>query len=211
MYNMKRILSNPGVYLIKIFNRIPALWCFFRIFPAIDSRTSVLKKIPRKSVGAEIGVWRGDFSDRIYYIVSPKKLYLVDPWQYNPKYPARMYGGIVASSQDDMDRIFHSVCSRFAKRPEVEPMQVPSVDFFSRIEEGSLDFIYIDGNHSYEYVLSDLESSKTAVRSGGIVTGDDVFWKDTDGSQPVKSALDAFSRKHGVKYSIIGNQFYIEL
>jgi predicted O-methyltransferase YrrM len=42
-------------------------------------------------------------------------------------------------------------------------------------EDGSIDFIMIDGDHSYEGVKKDLENFLPKMRSGGLVTGDDAF------------------------------------
>ncbi|MDP3697256.1 MAG: class I SAM-dependent methyltransferase, partial [Candidatus Taylorbacteria bacterium] len=41
-----------------------------------------------------------------------------------------------------------------------------------------LDFVYIDGNHSYDYVKKDLELYWDKVKKGGALTGDDFNIKD---------------------------------
>ena len=41
------------------------------------------------------------------------------------------------------------------------------------IEDNSLDFAYIDGNHQYEFVKKDIELYYPKVKKGGIVGGDD--------------------------------------
>ena len=56
----------------------------FRIRRTI-SRDFLLEKMPKNSICAEIGVLRGDFSERILRIVKPKKLYLIDTWGGQPK------------------------------------------------------------------------------------------------------------------------------
>jgi hypothetical protein len=198
-------------YAFRTLNKFPFLWGIFKLFPAFDDRTNLLKRLPRKSVGAEIGVWKGDFSERIYHIVSPTKLYLVDPWEYNPAYPARMYGGKVANSQSDMDAIFNAVSKRFRNRPNVIIERHQSSEFFSKSNVEYMNFVYIDGNHSYDYVLKDLELSKKLVKSGGCITGDDFFWKDADGSMPIKDAVENFAETHRLTYNIFGNQFLIKL
>lgn len=48
-----------------------------------EARTHVLKGLPRGAVGAEIGVWRGDFSARILETGQPRLLHLVDPWAHS--------------------------------------------------------------------------------------------------------------------------------
>ena len=36
-----------------------------------------------------------------------------------------------------------------------------------------VDFIYIDANHEYEYVLSDINNSKELIKDGGYIGGHD--------------------------------------
>jgi hypothetical protein len=84
-----------------------------------DRRTSVLRAIPADAVCAEIGVWKGDFSDRIRTLARPRMLHLVDPWRFVAAYPQRWYGGASARDQSDMDRIYEDVVRRFAGDPRV--------------------------------------------------------------------------------------------
>ena len=57
----------------------------------------------------------------------------------------------------------------------------------------SLDFIFIDGNHSYEFVITDLERWYPKVKPYGIFAGHD---SNTEG---VQKALSEFCPKHRVK------------
>ena len=43
------------------------------------ARAALLRRLPARSTGAEIGVWKGDFSALILDTVRPARLYLVDP------------------------------------------------------------------------------------------------------------------------------------
>ena len=39
--------------------------------------------------------------------------------------------------------------------------------------DGSLDFVYIDGNHNYEHTVEDISLWSKKVRQGGIIYGHD--------------------------------------
>jgi hypothetical protein len=146
-----------------------------------DKRRFLFEYISHASVGAEIGVWKGDFSAQILWAVRPRKLHLIDPWEFIADMPRAKYGGGVAATQDDMDRIYTAVRSRLRKYPIVWH-RMTSTEAASRIKDGSLDWAYIDGNHSYEYVAQDLQDYWKKIRSGGLLVGDDYndshWWGD---------------------------------
>lgn len=48
-----------------------------------------------------------------------------------------------------------------------------SMDASGDIPDNSLDFIYIDGNHSYDAVMSDLKLYAPKLKLGGIIGGHD--------------------------------------
>ena len=46
------------------------------------------------------------------------------------------------------------------------------------LPENSIDFLFIDGDHSYEGVKNDFEMYKPLVSKGGIIVLDDIYKKD---------------------------------
>lgn len=150
-------------------------------------RLLVTGMLSRSSVGAEIGVWQGDFSATLLERVRPAQLHLVDPWRFEASadYVEAYYGGAMARSQLDMDRIHDAVRDRFAEQvadDQVVLHRLPSIEAAKTFGDGSLDWVYIDGNHLYEHVIADLEAWGDKVRVGGVVAGDDFgvagWWKD---------------------------------
>jgi predicted O-methyltransferase YrrM len=72
-----------------------------------------------------------------------------------------------------------------------------------------LDFVYIDGDHSYEGVKIDLEISLRKLKPGGLITGDDYgpgnWWQGG-----VKRAVDEFGWHESVTLLWIdGTQFVL--
>jgi hypothetical protein len=158
--------------------------------------------LPRHSVGAEIGVHLGDFSADILRIVAPAHLHLVDPWEHvaTPGYEQAWYGGGAKGGQKEMDERYESVLARF--RREIDAGQVVvhrglSNDFGSTLPAEHLDWVYIDGNHTYEFVKRDLDLFFGKLKPRGYLLGDDYhdggWW-----AGGVKKAVDEFVRAYPV-------------
>lgn len=140
------------------------------------ARQWVLRQLPAGGVGAEIGVWKGDFSAQLLRRARPTRLHLVDPWTFaaDRRYERSWYGGAAATSQADMDAVAGGVLRRFAAEiaaGRVVVHRARSVDAAPTV--GPVDWVYVDGDHTYEAVLADLEAYGPLVAPGGVIAGDD--------------------------------------
>ena len=175
-------------------------------------RRQLLKRLPRRAICAEVGVWKGEFSARIRRRTRPKMLHLIDPWRFEPAYPDYWHGGAIAKNQDDMDRICQDVKMRFANAPNVQIHRGTSSNVLSRFEDGYFDWIYVDADHRYPHVLSDLQLCLAKTKPGGFVAGDDYTWGSA-GEYPVRQAVKKVVEEYGLsdKLTILRSQFIIEL
>lgn len=178
-----------------------------------DPRLELLKKMPQHSVCAEIGVHVGDFANHILEQVQPKKLHLIDPWKYFEEdvYKDSYYGG-PSVSQQLMDERYTYTKERF-KNEIANGTVVIHRDFSDAASvlfpEKYFDWIYIDGNHLYEYVKKDLSLYYPKIKPGGFFTGDDYgegsWWRNG-----VKKAVMEAIKQGGVeKVSIKDGQFIL--
>jgi hypothetical protein len=168
-------------------------------------RRCFLRQMPKRCVVAEIGVWTGDFSALIDKITKPQELHLIDPWRFSPEFPERFYGGRRASSQEDMTAIQNAVRERFKENQHIAVHAMPSLEGAAAFPDGYFDWVYIDGDHSYEAVLNDLKAWAPKVKKGGFVTGDDVHWRDETRTLPVMRAIAEFADRHKVRLHEIAN------
>jgi hypothetical protein len=139
----------------------------------VRGRRWLLELLPTQSAGAEIGVWRGDFSASILAVVRPARLHLVDPWRSAEEAHA---GAIFDRPQAELDAIAESVRRRFAREiatGQVVVHRATSLEAAAAIGEGSLDWAYLDGDHAYAAVRADIAVYARKVRPGGLVAGDD--------------------------------------
>lgn len=70
-------------------------------------------------------------------------------------------------------------CGRFAKAmtgKNVRIMKMRTDEACKQIADGSLDFVFVDADHSYEGVKRDIADWTPKVRKGGIVFGHDYNW-----------------------------------
>lgn len=174
-----------------------------------DSK-NIMHVIKPDTVGAEIGVWFGNTST-LFLKKNLKKLYMVDAYSIEPykenteatfqeylaKY-SRITGEIAPTGfQKYYDRVFAEVKSRFRTYKEVEICRMTSDDWFEKYSDVELDWIYIDGDHSYEGCFKDLENSLKIVKPGGLILGDDYGWPNARWSKPgVTQAVNEFINKH---------------
>ncbi len=185
------------------------------VLPDRDPRMKLLKRLPKSSIGAEIGVWKGEFSVKILEVAAPKELHLIDPWQFQGEFPERMFGGTVAKEQKDMDDIYESVKRKFADRNNVTFHRGFSDQVLDEFPDDYFDWIYVDGNHYYEYVMKDLQLSLQKVKPGGFITGDDYTWgysAEGKDHHPVEQAVQEFAQEKGLaeRLEVFDTQFIIQ-
>lgn len=147
-------------------------------------RSPVLRFLPKRSVGAEVGVWKGDFSAELIEALQPRKLYLIDPWQINKDqiHKSAWYG---SDSGRDMQSIYEGVRRRFHKevrQGSVVMMREVASAALRSLPDNALDFVYVDGDHEYTAARADCLLAYEKVRVGGLICGDDYvggkWWKD---------------------------------
>lgn len=109
--------------------------------------------------GAEIGVLGGTYS--IELCKAGMKVYCVDSWGLGE----RRY-------KNYHFRKFEEAKKRLASY-EATLIRKKSEDAVKEFSDEQLDFIFIDANHHYEYVLQDITEWAKKVRKGGIISGHD--------------------------------------
>lgn len=171
-----------------------------------EPRKKLLSLLPKNGVCAEIGVWRGEFSGFIIKHTTPEKLYLIDPWKFQPKMGGTWYGGQLAKSQKDMDAIYNIVCERFSNNDNIVIDRDYSENAVKNFDDEYFDWIYIDGDHTYKGVIKDLTLYYPKIKKNGFITGDDFDLTD------VRKAVRYFCEKYNKNFESIGKtQFLIRL
>lgn len=129
--------------------------------------------------GVEVGVHSGLSS---YLLISEceniESLIGVDHYQQYQDWN----GVVTQSTQDALFEIIKENAEFMGPRFSI--LRANSTDAAEQIADESLDFVYIDGDHSTEAVYQDLLNYIPKVKKGGIVSGHDI------GLVGVKTAID---------------------
>ena len=137
--------------------------------------------------GAEIGVQQG-VNARNILADYKGMMHLVDNW--NPKW--------------DGTRNL-AICMANLNRKPVKYLVMDSVESANHVEDESLDFVYIDGDHSYQGIKADWEAWYPKVRPGGIIAGHDYgAYNDCQG---VKKYIDELIA-NGVQFQFTTDDFW---
>ena len=117
----------------------------------------------KELIGAEIGVAKGINALRILQTLPMKKLFLIDPFldYYN-------LGKTV-----DMRPKYEQAKQRLRDYPQAVFLRKTSEQAVNELPE--LDFVYIDGLHTYEGCKRDIELYYPIVKNGGFLGGHDFY------------------------------------
>jgi len=123
-------------------------------------------------VGAEIGVAKGRFSKWLCIKMRKNKLklFLVDPYLIYDKYIEAVY----KTTKELEDYTYEEAKKRLAKF-NCEFIRKKSMDAVKDFNDNSLDFVFIYGNHTFEYVINDIAEWSKKVKPGGIISGHDYY------------------------------------
>lgn len=119
----------------------------------------------KKLIGVEIGSDRGGNAKDILNKLNIEKLYLIDPYEDYEDYDELCNK---VHKRGESEEIIRKELKKELKEGKVIIIKKYSSDAIKDIPN-NLDFVYMDANHKYEYVLKDLEDYYPKVRGGDIV------------------------------------------
>lgn len=152
----------------------------------INNRTNLLARLPKEGVVAEVGVAQGNFSRQILEVARPRTLHLIDTWSASrPGYDV-----------DEYERIRTTFgTGEYANKVVLHRKM--SWEGIAELGSGSIDWIYIDADHSYDAVKKDLAAAIRAIKPDGLIAGHDyICWSSPNGRYGVIEAVNELCHEH---------------
>lgn len=155
--------------------------------------------------GVEIGVERAMYSDVLCRENPGVHLGCVDAWTAYKGYRDHV-------NQAKLDRFYAESQERLRKYPNVTFYRKFSLDAVHYFKDGSLDFVYIDGNHNIQNVIADLAAWSQKVRAGGIIAGHDFAPHQWPNQIHVVPAIYAWTDAYNIRpWFVLGRKAKIEV
>jgi hypothetical protein len=138
----------------------------------LTNRYELLQYLPKNAEVAEVGVLAGDFSQCILDHTSPSRFTLIDTF-FSDDWSSNKVKRFEANGH------LSFITNRF--RGEIEKKQISvmkglSSECLPLLKDNSLDWIYIDADHTYEVVRRDLKEAARIVKPEGLIVVNDYIY-----------------------------------
>jgi hypothetical protein len=171
------------------------------------TRNDILDTLPKGLVIAELGVFKGEFSQIIFDKCIPKELVLIDLWEGKNIMSGDVDGNNIQKFNGTT--LHTSVIDKFSQNKNVIIHRGYTTKVLEQYPDNHFDLIYIDADHSYTGCKSDLEISYLKVKNGGYIMGHD-YEQNFEKSKNlynfgVNQAVNEFCKKYNLEISMKGN------
>jgi|688.fasta_scaffold711935_2 hypothetical protein len=136
----------------------------------IENRNLLLNEFQKNIKIAEIGVFKGEFSKKIFELLSPSELHLIDLFE----------GDMCSGDKDGNNIVWTNLQEEYIKLKEyfsnnknVFLHKGFSYEILSSFPDNYFDMIYVDGDHTYEGVKKDLNIVFDKIKNNGFICGHD--------------------------------------
>lgn len=135
----------------------------------------------------ELGAWKGRSS--AFLVVEAKnkspniKIHIVDTWLGSGEHTAGMTDGLYEKFISNMSPL----------NGHYQPHRMTTDEAAPLFEDGSLDAVFIDADHTYDAVKKDIANWMPKIRKGGILAGHDYIHTWPGVIQAVNESISGFS------------------
>lgn len=163
-----------------------------------DIYDQAVNKAKTGSIFVEIGCWKGRSTAYLAESIKKSKKNII-------LYAVDTFGGTPDNYQQNkhLIRMGESLYNTFIRNmiacnANVFPIKLPSIEASDMFKDKSIDFVFIDGDHSYIAIKKDIETWYSKLKIGGILAGHDYKMPE------VEKAVNEFAEQHKLK--VIGKK-----
>jgi len=155
------------------------------------------------TTGVEVGVEKGKNAQTMFEIIPNLKLFGVDPYEQHPQ-----ASYVVDAKRRGWDeKYLHNCkmqCLRRMRGRNFTLLQGFSEHMADKLDDNSVDFVYIDADHSYDMVMLDLIKWGRKLKKGGILSGHDYYYdSDKEGRRAkVTQAINDYTKIHNINFYV---------
>ena len=131
-------------------------------------KLALLYNINPKTI-VEVGVWKGANAKRLRHLFPDAHLFLIDPWKPYSRKGSPPEG---ASQHKTFEKAYQETKELFKNDSKTTIIRQTSLQARTLLPN-SLDIIFIDGDHQYSSIKSDIIAWRKKLRPGGILSGHD--------------------------------------
>lgn len=143
----------------------------------------------RKLVGVEIGVYEGINAKYFLKELDIEFVFLIDSYVAYKRYAPKKLGS--KANLERAEKVAHAILGNYGHK--IKWIKKKSTEAAEIFVDGTLDFVYIDGNHAYDFVKEDIRLYYPKLKENGLLAGHDYDMKS------VKKAVDDFGEINGLE------------
>ena len=146
----------------------------------------ILKSLGEDIIGVEVGVCRGEnIKALLDNCPNIKKIIGIDPWKaYKDKL------NITQAQCDEWYLKAMENLKTYIAGNKAELQRMPSLEAAKKYRDELFDFVYIDGNHTFEMALADCRAWWPKIKPWGMLSGHDFRPKDKEVRRAVYTFYD---------------------
>lgn len=165
---------------------------------SVKGLPDILSKLGDNLVGCEVGTYQG--WSLVYLLNNTSnisQIYAIDP--FTPYDDTPTGGALVTQEMQDYNKgMWHINTEQFSNKLLL--IHKSASDAVDQFNDSSLDFIFIDGDHNYEAVKTDMNLYYKKIKSGGIFSGHDYAYA-TNGD--VSRAVHEFMKENNIDENLL--------
>jgi len=167
----------------------------------------------RHMCGVEVGVHRGALSKQLLESFPDLILAMVDPWKSYEKDDPYFISGDSCAMQTRAQQVdnYKAACEATEEMKDRRLiLKLTSEAAFNRIPWKKIDFVFLDGDHTFDAVAKDIASWWKKVRPGGLLMGHDYGHPACRTTWGVDKAVDEFASRENLPLTIDGTCWWVK-